>query len=232
MKRIAKWLIRMYPVRWRNRYGSELEALVEDCGSGWQDGFDVLKGALLMHSVRWPVVVGGCALLGALAGLGVSFLLPQMYVSTALINAINAPEGVLPTATVERALSRGSLTDVINAQTLYPRDMFKSPMEDIVDTMRRHIRVTPVLAGSKFEVSFAYEDRVKARAATAMLVSKIMTSHLNSRDGSTLELKEAPTLPHRSVNPYVAKGIICGLAAGCLLGSVIVGLRRRRHAVA
>jgi hypothetical protein len=77
MRRLAKWLIRLYPVRWRNRYGSELEALVEDCDWGLAGRFDVLKGALLVHSVRWPVVVGGCALLGALAGLGVPFLLPQ-----------------------------------------------------------------------------------------------------------------------------------------------------------
>ena len=124
------------------------------------------------------------------------------------------------------------MTDVIKGQTLYPHHMFKRPMEEIVDTMHRHIRVTNLMEGGKFEVSFAYEDRVKARAATAMLVAKIMASHLNSRDGSTLELKEAPTLPQRSVNPYVVKGIVGGLAAGCLLGSVIVGVRRRRHAVA
>jgi hypothetical protein len=228
MTRLAKWLIRIYPGRWRRRYGTELEALIEDCGSGWRDALDVAKGALLLHSVRWPVVVGGCALLGALAGLGISFLLPQMYVSTVAIAVINGPDDAVPLPSLQRALSRGSLTDVINAQTLYPRDMFKRPMEDIVDTMRRHIRVTRLRENSHFELSFGYEDRLKARAATAMLVSKIMTAHLNSRDGSTLEVKKPASLPQRSVNPYVVKGTIWGLAAGLLLGSIIVRVRRQQ----
>ena len=229
MTRVAKWLIRLYPSAWRRRYGSELEGLVEDSGAGWRDAVDILKGALSMQSVRWPVIVAGFALLGALSGLGISFLLPQMYVSTASIAVINAPEGVLPT--VQRALSRGSLTDVINALTLYPRDMFKRPMEDIVDTMRRHIRVTALPQDGKLELSFGYEDRAKAQAATALLVSKIMTAHLKARDGSTLELNDPPTLPQKPVNPYVARGTIGGLAAGLLLGTIIARVRRQ-HAVA
>jgi hypothetical protein len=68
MRRIAKWLIRTYPSKWRVRYGSEFETLVEDCNVGWREAMDVLKGAISMNFVRWRVVVGVCALLGALMG--------------------------------------------------------------------------------------------------------------------------------------------------------------------
>ena len=105
--KIAKWLIRMYPSAWRCRYGSELEALIEDSNAGWRDGFDVLKGAVSMQSVRWPVIVGGCAVLGAVGGFAASFLLPQFYISRAsvVVTAGVAPGEALA-ATIRSAMSR------------------------------------------------------------------------------------------------------------------------------
>jgi hypothetical protein len=64
-----------------------------------------------------------------------------------------------------------------------------------------------------------------------MLVAKIMTAHLKSRDRSTLELIGPPNLPQSSIIPYIAKGTIGGLAAGLLLSLVLIGVRCR-HAVA
>ena len=41
MKRVLRLLARLYPAWWRSRYGKELEALLEDAGSGRRDAWDL-----------------------------------------------------------------------------------------------------------------------------------------------------------------------------------------------
>jgi uncharacterized protein involved in exopolysaccharide biosynthesis len=234
MSRLAKWLIRMYPKAWRGRYGSELAALLEDSNAGWRDNFDVLKGAVSMQSVRWPVIAGGCAALGALAGFAASFLLPQVYVSRATFT-VTTPAGITPaealSGTIRTAVSRRSLTEVIRAQDLYSKDVLNKPLEEVVDTMSRNIHIGAVLPAPDFEISFAYEDRRKAQAATQLLTRSIMDAHLAGSPRSKLELIKPADLPDRPMNPYIFKGSVAGLVVGLLLGSIIARVRRR-HAIA
>ncbi|MGE3344696.1 MAG: hypothetical protein AB7L71_14795, partial [Vicinamibacterales bacterium] len=42
-------IVRLYPRAWRQRYGDELEALIEDTGPGWRVAADVARGAAMMH---------------------------------------------------------------------------------------------------------------------------------------------------------------------------------------
>jgi hypothetical protein len=42
-------LVRLYPRRWRDRYGPELEALLEDSGAGVRSAADLVRGALDAH---------------------------------------------------------------------------------------------------------------------------------------------------------------------------------------
>jgi hypothetical protein len=53
MKRLAQCLARLYPRRWRARYGQEFDALLEDAKLTWHDVFSVLTGALQMHLKTW-----------------------------------------------------------------------------------------------------------------------------------------------------------------------------------
>jgi len=51
----VSWLIRLYPARWRERYGRELEQLVQDLRpsrSAVAIAFDLVKGALRAHAQR------------------------------------------------------------------------------------------------------------------------------------------------------------------------------------
>jgi len=49
MKRAMKLLARLYPSSWRERYGAEFEALLEDTNPSAWDAIDVLWGALKMQ---------------------------------------------------------------------------------------------------------------------------------------------------------------------------------------
>jgi hypothetical protein len=57
MKHLARCLARLYPRRWRARYGGEFEALLEDANLTWGDLFDVLSGALRMRLSAWRASV-------------------------------------------------------------------------------------------------------------------------------------------------------------------------------
>jgi hypothetical protein len=49
MKRLARWLTRLYPRPWRARYGQEFDALLEDANLTLLDVFGVVRSALEMR---------------------------------------------------------------------------------------------------------------------------------------------------------------------------------------
>jgi hypothetical protein len=46
MNRPGHWLVRLYPRVWRERYGDELQDLIEAEGTGFRAHFDIVKAAL------------------------------------------------------------------------------------------------------------------------------------------------------------------------------------------
>ena len=70
MKPIIRFAARLYPQRWRERYGEEFEALLDDTGADVRTTFNVFQGALLMQVQQRKKI--GVALLLALAALSVA----------------------------------------------------------------------------------------------------------------------------------------------------------------
>jgi polysaccharide biosynthesis transport protein len=131
----------------------------------------------------------------------VSCLWPNTYISTAIIRVVppQVPESYVPTninsqmsqrinSMYQTISSRGNLTNIINLYDLYKRDRSRKPMEDIVEEMRKDIKigsVVPLSQGEKqisaFQISFAYEDRLVAQKVAADLVSRFMTENTRER---------------------------------------------------
>jgi polysaccharide chain length determinant protein (PEP-CTERM system associated) len=131
----------------------------------------------------------------------VSCLWPNTYVSTAIIRVVppQVPESYVPTninsqmsqrinSMYQSISSRGNLTNIINAYDLYKRDRSRKPMEDVVEDMRKDIKiggVTPLSQGEKqisaFQISFSYEDRLVAQKVAADIVSRFMTENTRER---------------------------------------------------
>jgi hypothetical protein len=59
MKSFARWLVGLYPRQWRERYGVEFIALLEDANLKWRDIFDLLRSALeaRMNQTALPHIV-------------------------------------------------------------------------------------------------------------------------------------------------------------------------------
>jgi succinoglycan biosynthesis transport protein ExoP len=131
----------------------------------------------------------------------VACLWPNTYISTAIIRVVppQVPESYVPTnintqmsqrinSMYQTISSRGNLTNIINMYDLYKRDRARKPMEDIVEDMRKDIKignVVPLSQGEKqisaFQISFAYEDRLLAQKVAADLVSRFMTENTRER---------------------------------------------------
>jgi len=133
----------------------------------------------------------------------VAFLWPDTFVSQAVIRVVppQVPETYVPTnvnmemsqrinSMAQTILSRGNLTNIINTFNLYPRDKQRKPMEDVVEEMKKDIRIGSVTSMtaqnrgvSAFSITFSYENRIVAQKVTADLVARFMSE--NTRDRTT-----------------------------------------------
>jgi hypothetical protein len=87
--------VRLYPARWRARYGREFEALLDQLEPDWRAALDVFCGAMTMQIQRPGILIVMCAALGgALAG-AVSLRLPDTYSSSAILRLSSSDESFL-----------------------------------------------------------------------------------------------------------------------------------------
>jgi len=69
MKRAIRWAAGLYPARWRERYGAEFSAMLDDLRPRWRDFINTLAGAIAMQIQfgRFFRTVAGCGIIGAAA---------------------------------------------------------------------------------------------------------------------------------------------------------------------
>jgi hypothetical protein len=224
MKRLLRFLIRLYPTWWRRRYGRELEALLEDSGSGSRDAWDLFQGAMEMQMSRWSFgrIVAVCGIVGVMLAGTVAFSLPYRYQSTTILKI---PAGAQPIDRVNEAaqvaLNRNSLTSIINQHDLYLPERKAMPMEDVVERMHRSIQVTPVMSTAQtvvaMAVRFAYQDPSIAQQVTQTLAARF----------AGFEVLDPASAPQRVTERkrYGLAGL--GLPAGMLFGVVLALIVRR-----
>jgi hypothetical protein len=246
MKRFIQFVVRLYPASWRNRYGVEFAALLEDVNPGWRTSLDILKGALEMQMRTWNfgkiLVVAGLA--GAVVGLGLSFAMPRQYVSEAVIKMV--PSADLPVANqsageyvlrkAKGVLSRSSLTHVIQTFGLYADERAKMPLEEVVELMKKKVHVgnltSPHADGTmeKFVVQFIYDDPVVAQRVTQGLVARFIEENAHDKRSNagpmTFEVIDPANQPGGPISPNRSVATTMGLAAGMALGVLLTLLRR------
>ena len=180
-----------------------------------EDYIDILR--------RYRSWIVGPTFAGLVIAVVVAFLWPDTFISTAVmrITPQQISERLVPsnisTQMAERLLamqqqieSRTQLQELIQRPSLnlYPKDRQNKPMEDVIEQMRKAIKITILDAGaaqtqqkfaSAFEISFRYADRYKAQAVVRELVSKFTeetNNQLRTQSNTTTQflndqLKEA-----------------------------------------
>jgi len=153
-----------------------------------EDYIDILR--------RYRSWIVGPTFAGLVIAVVVAFLWPDTFISAATMRI--TPQQISPnlvpsnisTQMAERLMamqqqieSRTQLQELIQRPSLnlYPKERQRKPMEDVIEEMRKAIKITLLDAGaaqpgqrfsSAFEISFAYPDRYKAQAVVRELVSK------------------------------------------------------------
>jgi len=152
--------------------------------------------------------LAAATLAGLVVSVVVAFLLPDTYVSRAVIRVVppRVPEAYLPQAAYERdlgeriesmaqtILSRVVLRNIIETYGLYPRERRRMPMEDVTELMRRNIDISQprVVRGRRgdsltaFEISFAYENRHLAQKVTEELASRFISMSTRERTAESI----------------------------------------------
>ena len=236
MRQLIRWTARLYPAPWCERYGEELDALVEDIQPQWKDLFNVLLGALRMQMTTWNSLklVAAAALGGALVAGIFAFRTPERYVSTAVMRI--APAGLDRLAELQRQiLSRKILGEIITRPSLdlYPEDRRKMPLEDVVANMRnKALRIQFMQTQGEgvpaFLVSFEYPDKLKARLVVRELLTAFIeqnaVAHRTRQPSAVdiLEVLDPPNLPQRPLFPNRPMIVTAGLLGGAVLGLLAV----------
>jgi hypothetical protein len=218
-KRIIRFAARFYPTVWRERYGAELDALLEDMSLHWIDMWDLLGGALAAHIRTWSFrqlafVLG---LTGAIIATAIAFSMDNKYISTAVVSVASADGSTAVGGSVEQVLH------------LYSADQQHKPLEDVIQKMRQQgvqLVMLDSQAGEskRFEVKYVSRDSSLAQKTVAQTVSNLLeanlevAANLRSSRGLTIEQLFAPSRPLPIIpNRLIITGI--GIGAGVLLAA-------------
>jgi capsular polysaccharide biosynthesis protein len=249
MDRLTKLASKFYPGWWRERYGEEFAALLEDARPGLGGTFDVLKGAVTMQlsaSAPWKTVLV-CASAGVVIGLATTFFMTPQYSSSAVIR-ITPPEGASQIDVVDTikrysnfVMDRVELSNAMRNLNLYPDERTKMPAEDILEVMHRNIGISAasIIVGGRsvpaFEIHFHYPDKVAAQKVVNRFVSGYIDENIRSRSntqGLTMEVLDPASLPMDPIFPHREVFAVAGLGSGFLLGglvALVLHFRRKRQ---
>lgn len=82
--RLAHLLLRLYPRRWRARYGDEFEALLLSMPSGPRASADILRSALREHLLPTPLATEGAVMATSPRSLHDAVRLPSAFLPLAM----------------------------------------------------------------------------------------------------------------------------------------------------
>jgi capsular polysaccharide biosynthesis protein len=239
MRPLIRFFSKLYPPQWRQRYGAEFDALLDDVEPNAKTALNVISGATFMQIRTWNVgtILAAGGLAGVLFGLGITTTIPKLYESRSTL-ALSSPvsqdtrDGINLMA--NEALSRSSLTRMVSTLGLYPQERAKMPIEDVLDgIMKRNIAITPVNNSSgtvaAFSIAFIYSDPAMAQKVTQTLAARFIDANLHQPAG-TLKLLDMASLPSQPVAPRPSRNALMGMGWGLALGAIVAFFHRRRGA--
>jgi len=226
-----KWLcglaIRLYPRPWRERYGGELEALLEDSqASGISALFDLGKGALSMTLGEKKFVVLAFATAGVVCAASAWSAMPNVYRSMGTVAVPKSTTTPMINDAAGIVLSIPAVRDLMAAHGLDAADPAK------IEYVRRRILISKRDAAStpsgdyfSFAVSFDAADPKTARAVAQDVMDRMLRNL--PKEAATLD---SPQIPGGPCSPSLPRILLTGLVGGVMVGSLVALARRRRVA--
>lgn len=156
---------------------------------------------LAMLRRRWVLIVG-LALLGPLLSYGVSCLLPAKFksqtlvlieqptVSSKIVDSLDSTDVSQRLASMQQQiLSRSRLEPIIRQFNLYPQDVNRKSMDDLVVRLQKAIEVTPILPMAEtrapqlpgFNITVTLDNARTAQGVCAALTDMFIEQNLHLR---------------------------------------------------
>jgi polysaccharide chain length determinant protein (PEP-CTERM system associated) len=145
--------------------------------------------------LQWKLIVA-CLLVAMTVGLGVYLRMPKVYQSVSMLSyerqQIN-PSRMAPERDNQRlkdtistlsevVLSRNNLEGIINQFDLYPKLRQALPIEDVIELMRKYIKISPSTRGDTFSVYYEGGEQAKVMKVTNALAAKFIEENLKYRE--------------------------------------------------
>ena len=221
MKRLRHAAVRLYPRAWRERYGEEFAALLDDRPPCWRDVVDITTGALVMHMSRLTLVPVAFACAGGLVGTALSFTTAPVYASSSLVH-VQMPASSAATsqgdpirAAIEAALS----------ETAFDRQAIAVTVRDADDRSPTLLEVTG--SGNSAQAAKQTAERAAGSLIAANLTAAERTPEHAGVQFRIVEAATLPGSPQRDTARYATVGALFGAVAGA-----IVALAKRRQRLA
>jgi uncharacterized protein involved in exopolysaccharide biosynthesis len=233
MIRLIHFIARLYPRFWRDRYGAEFAALLEDVRPDGRTAANVLAGALAMKIRTWKSwrILAASAMFGAAVIAGLFIANPKVYRATAVLRVEeqgSKNEGTHPIQSIaQRVLSGDKLAEMITADGLYLHDRSRMPLNDVVEKMRKGILIARTSA-AYFIIGFDYYDPLVAQRVTQDLASRFIEPHVNIGQPPSvrLQLLAPASLPRSPIPPSEPLIAALGIASFLFMGSALSARRR------
>jgi hypothetical protein len=172
---------------------------------------------------RWSLRrIGSFAAAGTLLGLTVGVLIPDVFISTAVLRTSRRVDPAVLNRTV---MSDENLGEIIRAERLYTRELASQPLASVARRMRdEYIQVRGVDVAPPFQtqavpaymISFRDHDRTKVQNVTRALVSDWIKTGLVTQ--VTTEVLDPASVPIAPSSPNRMQIALAGTLAGLLLG--------------
>ena len=215
MKRLIQCAVRLYPRRWRNRYGAEFSALLDEVEPRWRIFADVARGGIDMHvRALTPAALTVLLALGGavLAGVG-ALAMPARFESRSRIAVLGTDDRTTVMDALQAALG-GAVESLSAADSMSRADM----------------AVTVTSTPHEFQVAYGDSEPRRAQERARRLMSGTIDAHLRSSTALQLKIITPPDLPASASRPFLISMIGLGFAGGGGLGALLGILRRRRAA--
>lgn len=209
MKRAIRLVLGLYPRWWRQRYGPELEALVEDSQAGWGAVFDIARGAFVMQIKDFRTIPLLAALIGASIGTAIYLRTPAMYASSSTIRL------------------NSSFADPHSE----PSRAFRAGLARVLPTADAREATSVVVMESQGESSVVRISYVSPDAQGAQdVVKELVAAALDGPGGMVARgtVIEPPGFPTMAQTTHGAATVFLGGGLGLVLGAAFVALRRAR----
>lgn len=158
------------------------------------------------------------AVAGAIIALSITFALPNRYVASKVIRpkVADIPLAFWAMQDFAREITSTSiLATRIGELGLYANERKRKELADVVQEMRREIRLEPLNGGAAgFRLSFCYSDAAKARIVIDRLADSVMCYFPDDWSSTPTSVARAPMKRRKLF--FLASGVGVGLAAGTI----------------